>query len=52
MIGLNTIVLMPGFDADVMPLALSANGLVDLRNRGYFGTIEGLEDVEVLGQPP
>ena len=50
-------VLVPNFDPDVMPLALSqgADGhyqLTDIRGRGWVGQINGLEEVEVLGQPP
>ena len=48
-------VLAPGFNHDVMPLAMetSADGsrylLTDIRGRGWQGTIEGLDDVEMLG---
>ena len=51
-------VLMPGFDCDVLPLALIATGstgkyeLLDIRGKGWEGTMEGLDDVEVIGQPP
>lgn len=48
------IVLVPGFEADVMPLALGIGPnkqleLVDIRGKGWIGEIEGLEDVEIIG---
>ena len=50
-------VLVPDFDPDCLPLELSWHQegyyvLSDSRDRGWKGAIEGLDDVEVLGQPP
>lgn len=47
-------VLVPTFDPDVMPLALTwgSDGqyiLTDIRGRGWVGQIDGLDEVEVLG---
>lgn len=46
--------LVPTFDPDVMPLALTQGSdghyvLSDIRGRGWVGQINGLEEVEVLG---
>jgi len=51
------LVLVPGFEAEVLPLAIGRRGdskgyeLCDIRGKGWIGYIEGIEDVEVLGQP-
>jgi hypothetical protein len=50
-------VLMPGFEAEVLPLAMSVNrmgqyDLTDIRGKGWIGKISGLDDIEVLGQSP
>jgi len=50
-------VLVPGFEAEVLPLAIGIGRqgqceLADIRGKGWIGTVEGLDDVEVLGQPP
>ena len=47
-------VLVPKFDQDVMPLALTWNNdghyeLTDVRGKGWHGSIDGLDEVEVLG---
>ena len=47
-------VLMPGFDSEIMPLAMvkSQEGkyaLLDIREKGWEGTVEGLEGLEVIG---
>ena len=48
------LVLVPGFESDVMPLALSLDEegfykLTDVRGKGWHGSVDGLDDVEVLG---
>ena len=51
---------MPGFDTEVLPLVLTAlkqnpdSGyvLTDVRGKGWEGTFEGVDNVEVIGQPP
>ena len=45
---------MPGFEAEVLPLALSIGkggyyDLTDIRGKGWIGKISGLDDVEVIG---
>jgi hypothetical protein len=50
-------VLMPGFEAEVLPLAVAMgrNGLYelgDIRGKGWLGKIVGLDDVEIIGQAP
>jgi hypothetical protein len=50
-------VLVPGFEAEVLPLAIGRRTdhkgyeLCDIRGKGWYGSIEGLDDVDVLGQP-
>lgn len=48
------LVLVPSFEPDVMPLALTqapdtSYQLTDVRGKGWHGQIDGLEEVEVLG---
>ena len=48
-------VLVPSFDAETLPLSLTAAAdglhyeLEDLRARGLLGLVDGLEESEVLG---
>ena len=48
-------VLVPNFDPDCMPLSLTWNmegghyELSDIRGKGWHGSIDGLDEVEVLG---
>lgn len=49
------LVLVPGFEAEVLPLAIGRRNdqrgyeLCDIRGKGWLGYIEGLDDVDVLG---
>jgi len=56
-----SMVLVPQFDCEVLPLALGVRPasekvsegveLCDVRGKGWLGFMEGLEGVEVVGQP-
>ena len=50
-------VLCPGFDSEVLPLAIGLDErgryeMADIRGKGWVGNVAGLEDVDIIGQPP